>query len=135
MDTNVLIAGLRSRNGASYKLLASIGEGDVEICLSVGLFFEYEAALKRPRMITGLSVKHIDDVLDYLAVVAVRAEIFYLWRPVLPDPGDDMVLEAAVSGRCSTIVTHNSRDFQGAEMFGIHVLTPAEFMHSLEKQR
>ena len=68
------------------------------------------------------------DILDYLCTVAERQEIFFLWRPYLRDPQDEMVLEAAVAGRCSAIVSYNKKDFAGAERFSIKVVTPQEFL-------
>jgi putative PIN family toxin of toxin-antitoxin system len=134
IDTNVLVAGLRSQRGASFKLLTLIAEDLFELCISVGLFFEYEATVKRSGMIPGLSAAQLDDILDYLASVAVRANIYFLWRPCLPDPRDDVVLETAVDGECDAIVTYNTRDFTGAKRFGLQVLRPAEFLHMVEKQ-
>jgi predicted nucleic acid-binding protein len=55
-------------------------------------------------------------------------EIFFLWRPYLRDPNDDLILELAVAAGCDAVVTHNTRDFVGAERFGIDVLTPAAFL-------
>ena len=60
--------------------------------------------------------------------VGAYHDIYYLWRPFLPDRKDDMVLELAVAARCSHIVTHNLRDFQGAESFGITIVSPLQFM-------
>ena len=68
------------------------------------------------------------DILDYLCAMATKQEIFFLWRPSLRDPKDEMVLETAVAGGCSAIVTYNKRDFQGAEQFGLAISTPKEFL-------
>jgi putative PIN family toxin of toxin-antitoxin system len=135
IDTNVLVAGLRSSQGAAYRLLTLVGSGIFEHCLSVGLLFEYEATIKLPGKIPGLSRQQLDVLLDYLAASARRPEIHYLWRPVLRDPSDDLVLEVAVAGECESIVTYNLRDFAGTEPFGIHALTPAAFLTGLEKRR
>lgn len=132
LDTNVLVTGLRSRHGASFRLLSLIGTAVFEHCLSVPLVFEYEDALKRPGAVP-VSEQAVDDVLDYLCATADRRPIYFLWRPQLPDPGDDLVLEVAVAGQCNTIVTFNHRDFVGSERFGIRVQTPAAFLASLQK--
>ena len=94
------------------------------------MVLEYEEILlgERPH---GLGVEDIQVVLDYLCAVARHQEIFYLWRPVLADPQDDLVLEVAVAAGCSVIVTHNRRDFVGADRFGIRVLTPAGFLRQI----
>jgi predicted nucleic acid-binding protein len=131
LDTCVLVAGLRSRTGASYELLTRLG-GSFEISVSVPLVLEYEAAAKAQARELGLTHADIDDVVDYLCAVAHHREIFYLWRPVLRDPKDDMVLELAVEAGCDAIVTHNVRDFAGAERFAIRILTPGAFLQELE---
>jgi putative PIN family toxin of toxin-antitoxin system len=128
LDTNVLIAGLRSRNGASFQLLSLIGESAFELNVSVPLILEYEEAAKRESRALGLTHAEIDDVLDYLCAVATHREIYFLWRPVLRDAADDMVLEVAVEAGCDIVVTHNVRDFVGAERFGVRALTPGEFL-------
>lgn len=135
LDTNVVVAGLRSRRGAAYRLLTLVGSGAFEHCLSVALLFEYEAAAKRPGVGIRLPHRIIDEILDYLAASARRLRIHYLWRPVLSDPRDDLVLEVAVAGGCKTIVTYNARHFAGSEQFGIRVQTPAEFLRGLEIRR
>lgn len=131
LDTNILVSALRSREGASYKLLMLVGQADFEINLSVSLILEYEDAAKRLLGQIPLAASDIDDILDYLCQAANRREIFYLWRPFLKDPKDDMVLELAVSGGCEVIITHNRRDFVGAEQFGVNVMTPREFLRSI----
>lgn len=128
LDTNVLVSALRSRKGASYRLLMLVGQANFEINLSVPLVLEYEDAAKRLLGQIPLMESDIDNILDYLCQVAHRREVFYLWRPFLKDPKDDMVLELAVSGGCKVIITHNRQDFAGIEQFGIEVVTPAEFL-------
>lgn len=128
LDTSVLIAGLRSRRGASFRLLSLIGGTAFELSVSVPLVLEYEAAAKAQARELGLSQADIDDVLDYVCAVAHRRAIFYLWRPMLRDPQDDMVLEVAVEAGCEYLVTHNVRDFAGAEQFGIQVIRPGAFL-------
>ena len=134
IDTNVLIAGLMSPNGASFELLRRIGTGEFEINVSVPLVLEYEAVAKRHAREMGLSASEIDDVVDFLCSVARHRQIFYLLRPLLPDPLDDLVLELAVESNAEYIVTHNVRDFGEATDFGIAALTPREFLRLLRSR-
>lgn len=132
LDTNVLVAGLRSSKGASYQILQNIPSGKIKYVLSVTLFLEYESVLKRPAFLktAGLTAKDIDTILDMIALKGTRTNIHYLWRPQLRDPGDDMVLEAAISGSVNAIVTFNKKDFIGsAEKFGLDLMLPSEFYH------
>ncbi len=131
IDTNVLIAALRSQRGASFLLLSLIGDRRWQMNLSVPLFLEYEDVAKRPDSGLTLSTEQVDDVLNFICAEANLREIFYLWRPVLPDPADDFILELAVESRCDFIITFNIRDFAGAEKFGIGVITPQEFLRKL----
>lgn len=99
--------------------------------LSVPLLLEYEDVLKRPGSGISLSAGEIEDILDFICAAANLREIFYLWRPVLPDPKDDFILELAVESQCDCIITYNGRDFAGAEEFGVSVVTPQEFLQPL----
>ena len=132
LDTNVLVAALRPSRGAS-KVLSEVGTGRFDISISVPLVLEYEDALKRQAVdLPHLNVRDVDDLLDFLCRVGQRQRVFYLWRPALRDPNDDLVLELAVAARSDAIVTHNLRDFRGADQFGIEVLSPREFLAQLE---
>ena len=132
LDTNVFVSALRSNQGASFLLLSLVGRSTAfEINLSVPLVLEYEDVAKRQARSLSLTYEDIDDVLDYLCAVANRREIFFLWRPFLRDPADDMVLELAVEAECEAILTYNQRDFTGVEQFGVRVLTPKAFLQEI----
>lgn len=128
LDTNVLVAALRSRRGASFRLLTLIDTGRYETAVSVPLVLEYEAVAKRLVRPGGLTASDIEAIVDYVCSVASHHKIYYLWRPFLRDPNDDMVLELAVSSDASVIVTHNKRDFAGVDRFGLRVLSPRDFL-------
>ncbi len=131
LDTNILVTALRSNLGASFQVLSAVGTGKFDITLSVPLLLEYEEFLLRESYHLKLSKNDIQDLLDYLCRVAFHQDIFYLWRPILPDPQDDHILELAIAAGCHTIITYNRRDFVGVEKFGLKILTPAEFLASL----
>ena len=128
IDTNVLATAIRSKNGASYRLLMELPNGSYMPNISVPLFVEYEDVLKRESVNTELSNQDIDAILDYFLSKAEIREIFYLWRPFLKDPKDDMVLELAVESNSNYIVTYNKRDYKDIHKFGIQALTPLEFL-------
>ena len=132
LDSSVLVAALRSRLGASFRLLQELRAGRYEIALSVPLVLEYETTLLRHAQDLGLSEEEATALVDYLCSVGAAQEIHFLWRPTLRDPRDECVLEVAVAAGCQAIVTHNTRDFTGAERFGVEVLTPGQFLRRLE---
>jgi putative PIN family toxin of toxin-antitoxin system len=131
LDTNILVAGLRSRRGAAFKLLSLVDSGRFRLNLSVPLVLEYEEVLFRPESGIRLPRRVIEDVVDYHCHVARHHQIFFLWRPFLKDPKDDMVLELAVRAGCQFVITYNTRHFVGIDRFGIQALIPAEFLRKI----
>ena len=128
IDTNVLVAALLSSRGASHRLLRLVGDDRWRMNLSVPLVLEYEQTPKRVCAGETLSGSDIDGILQFLCANASLRPIFFLWRPLLPDPKDDFVLELAVESRADFLPTFNAKDFAGAERFGIRVITPREFL-------
>jgi putative PIN family toxin of toxin-antitoxin system len=133
IDTNVIVAGLRSRRGSAFQLLVLISTEQFDIHLSVPLVLEYTDVLLRELPNLYLSREEVDDLIDFYFAVGVQHDIFFLWRPFLRDPKDDMVLELAVKAGCETIITYNTRDFVGVEQFGLKLLEPSEFLRLIGK--
>jgi putative PIN family toxin of toxin-antitoxin system len=131
LATNVLVSALRSWNGASFKIIRLIGKSLFQMSISVPLVLEYESAAKRVSRLVGLTYSDIDDIVDYICKVAAHRDIYYLWRPFLKDPKDDMVLEVAVESESEFIVTHNVRDFIGIEQFGLQATTPKQLLEKI----
>lgn len=137
LDTDVLVAAVRSDRGASRVLLTAALERRYHVMASVPLMLEYEAVLTRSEHLAAarISTAEVGILLDAIAIVAEPIRISYLWRPMLPDPGDDLVLETAVNGRAEVVVTFNRRDFEPASArFGFEVVTPAEALRRLENR-
>ena len=126
MDTDVLVAALRSPDGASRPWLRSILAKEVTALLSVPLMLQYEAVLTRPEQMeaSGLSAQEIGRLLDTLCAVGKPLNISYLWRPILNDPDDEMVLETAVQGNADVLLTFNEKDFKGAHTFEVNIVRP-----------
>jgi predicted nucleic acid-binding protein len=132
LDTSVLIAGLRSSLGASYALLGLIGQGRFTLGLTAALVLEYEAVCMRSLDALSLTADDVRALLDYLCNIGLRAAVRFRVRPSVADPGDEMVLEAAVATGSRWIVTHNVRDMTaGAVRYGIEVITPGEALRRL----
>lgn len=126
LDTNVLVSALRSRRGSSFAVVELIGTGLFELALSVPLLLEYEDATSRSGL--SLSPSDVRAVLDYLCSVSRHQPIYFLWRPFLPDPKDDMVAEAAFAAGARYVVTHNLRDFRPLPQLGIQPISPRTFL-------
>ena len=130
-DTSVLVAGLRSRNGASNQLLMRVADKTLKPCVSTALFLEYEEVLNRMEFLaaTGFTMRGVNRFLSAFAAASRPVEIHFRWRPQLTDPNDEFVLEAAVNAGRVPLITHNTRDFMIAtQRFKLLVLTPGQFL-------
>lgn len=101
--------------------------------ISGPLVLEYESVALRQLESLIYTTEEVQEIIDFLCWAARPTQIFYLWRPWLRDPQDDLVLEAAVAGQCDTIVTFNQRDFRGIERFGLQAQTPRMFLEEIEQ--
>lgn len=131
LDTDVIVAAVRSSSGASAAILAMAIRGELEVAISAAMVLEYEAvALREEHLDAGrTNVDEVRAIIDSLVVVGHHVEPHFRWRPQLRDPGDELVLEAAVNGRASAIVTFNRRDFlPAARRFGLEVVLPREIL-------
>jgi putative PIN family toxin of toxin-antitoxin system len=131
LDTSVVVAAFRSRQGASNAVLGLVAQRRLVPLATVALFLEYEDVLKRPeqREARGLTLEAGDRILAALASAMEPVEVHYAWRPQLDDPDDELVLEAAVNGRAEAAVTHNVRDFvRAAARFGVEVIRPGDLL-------
>ena len=137
LDTNVLVTALRSDRGASYAVVSRLPSPQFQIALTIPLYMEYQDALTRSENMSGASTtEEILRFLRYLCSIAHRQDVFFLWRPWLRDPKDDMVLEAAVASQSRYIVTHNLKDFRNRDIetyFGISPITPKNFLDILSR--
>lgn len=130
LDTNVLVAALRSKEGASAEALRAAYDGRITAVANVALFLEYEAVLTREEHLAAGGVSHAEAIaaLDALAMRLAPAEPHFNWRPQLGDADDEMVLDAAVNGAAACILTFEISTFREASArFGIEVLTPGAF--------
>jgi putative PIN family toxin of toxin-antitoxin system len=136
LDTSVLVAAARSRQGASFALISRSPNPKFQICLSVGLYVEWQEVLTRPENLpTGIRANDVVRYLRYLAGQSHLQEIHFLWRPFLRDPDDDMVLEVAFAAGCHHIVTHNVKDFDGSEKLGVTAIAPRDFLRLIDNKK
>jgi len=131
VDTSVIVAGLRSKRGASNRVLRLIALESLSMSISVAALLEYEDVLLRKDKIPGFTSIDLHRFLDDICSVARHQEIFFTWRPTLVDPNDEIFLELAVAADASHIVTHNKKDFIGAESFGLRVVCPGELLKEI----
>jgi putative PIN family toxin of toxin-antitoxin system len=134
LDTSVVAAAFRSRNGASWVLLERIADRRLIALATPALFLEYEAVLKRTeqRVVSGLTLEEVDDRLSALASAIEPVTAHFIWRPQLADADDEMVLDAAVNGCADALVTFNVRDFVvAAKRFNLAVMRPGEALEAL----
>lgn len=135
LDTSVLVAAARSRDGASFRLLSMLPSNKFEIALTVALYTEWQSVLtRREHLPPGADAEAAIGFLRYLASITHLQDVHFLWRPFLRDPDDDMVLECAVASSSQYIVTHNVKKFKRAPELKMNAITPAEFLTLLRSK-
>jgi putative PIN family toxin of toxin-antitoxin system len=137
LDTDVLVAALRSDRGASRQLLLAALDGRIEILVSVPLVLEYEAVLTRPQLLKDVEITtgEVRAILDAILAMAIPVEMWFLWRPQLKDPSDEMVLETAVNGNADYLATFNLRHLlEPAALFGIRAAVPGQIWRKIRSE-
>jgi len=127
---------MRSPSGASAAILRAWREGKVTLLVSVPLATEYEAVCSEAehQLAAGLREFEVAIFLDAVLAITDPVETHFLWRHQLRDPGDEMVLEAAVNGRAEALVTFNMRDFGAVPArFGIELLLPRDALERIRR--
>ena len=132
LDTNIIFAGLYSAFGASFQVLRAVTAEKIQSVVSVALLFEYEDVLKRNSRKLGLTHWDIDAFLDNMCGLSSFQKIHYLWRPFLPDPKDDHVLELAVASQVKRIATFKGKDFKNVDRFGVQIVSPKLLLEKIE---
>lgn len=127
-DTNVIVSALKSATGASFQLILLVRAGVLRPAVTAPLMFEYDDVTRRPGLLPHLSASQIMDFLDWFVSVSSQHEVHFLWRPLLRDPKDDLVLEAAVAASADFLVTYNISDFDHAASLGVRVVTPPQLL-------
>jgi predicted nucleic acid-binding protein len=136
-DTDVMVSAFRGRVGASRAWLRAALQGEFILLLSVPLVIQYEAVLTRPEHLeaAGTDTRTVLRILDALCTVGEHVDVSFLWRPVLNDAADEMVLEAALNGRADLLLTFNERDFSGAARFAVNVSKPGPAWRNWKEQQ
>lgn len=132
----MVVAAMRSPRGASAAILQAAQHGGATLLMSVALALEYEAVCREAehRLASGLSDRQVDIFLTAIVALAEPVTPHFLWRPQLRDPGDEMVLEAAINGHADGLVTFNVRDFGSIpSQYGIEVLLPRQAIRRIQQ--
>jgi len=130
-DTNVLLAALLSKRGASFEILQRLRQGEWRLVLSNHLLLEYEEVLKRNAHALGLTFEDADLLLNVICQAADCVELPEPAPPRLPDLDDEPLLRLAEASGARLITTHNLRHLRPAADFAVAVLLPREFLRIL----
>jgi len=134
VDTNVLIAGLRSGGGASRSILRRCIEGRVQPLFGTALWLEYEDVLARQIHELDVDAADCQAVLAALAASGQWVSVYFGWRPNLRDESDNHLVELAIAGGAECIVTHNIKDFRRSELAWprLRIVDPARFLEEVK---
>lgn len=133
IDTNVLVAAMRSKTGASRRLITLLPSDTFEPAMSVALYLEYLDVMTREENIPpGVTDKEMVQFVREILSYSHKQGIYFKWRPTLKDADDDFVLELAIASQSEYIITFNEKDFRNIELFGIEAILPSSFLKRLD---
>jgi putative PIN family toxin of toxin-antitoxin system len=135
VDTNVFIAALLSPSGSNREVLRACFLGKAVPLIGAALFHEYEDVLGRAELMRKCPLKPKERQLFFSSFLSLAEwiKVYYLWRPNLPDEGDNHLIELAIAGAAEAIVTNNLGDLGRGELSfpSLHILTPRQFLSHL----
>ena len=135
IDTNVLTGALLRRTGHNRRVIRACFEGECRPLIGQALFLEYEDVLGRSHLYASspLAKKERDEFFAAFLSVCEWVEVYFSWRPNLPDEADNHIVELAVAGGAAMIVTNNIRHFGRAQLRfpGLRAVTPRDFIREL----
>ena len=135
IDTNVLVGALLHRAGHNRAVIRACLEGKWRPLIGQALFTEYEDVLGRRHLFRScpLPERERQELFAAFLGVCEWVEIYFSWRPNLPDEGDNHIVELAVAGGAEMIVTNNVRDFRRAQLRfpDLRTVSPREFLKEL----
>lgn len=139
VDANIMVRALRSRNGASHRILRSMLTGELAFALSPAVVLEYEDVLLRPGVLgtrPWIGSSEIGAVLDALCPTCVPTSPAFHFRPFLGDPKDDLYVDCALSAGAKLIVTED-RHFRNPDLsaFGLQACNAVEFVTDWQARR
>jgi hypothetical protein len=106
--------------------------GHLYVCVSNALAYEYMDVLSHK--LSSARWKRIEPVVGALLSRAHYVALYYMWRPISPDPGDEHVIDCAMNAG-AMVVTSNTRHFRAArEALGLRVITAVEAVIRLDEQ-
>ena len=136
MDTNVLYQAIDNPNGASGFIFNLVRNTSINLLISIPVFSEYEAVLKREMEILNITNNDCDIILDFIAFIGIKTPIYYLWRPNLLDENDNIFIELSITGRADYLITSNLKDYNknnDLKIEGIQIEKPANFVKKWRK--
>ena len=139
LDTNVVFQALYSQAGASHFILGLVRTQKIKLALSMKVFAEYEAVLKRKKSLKALALENedVEKMLSFLAYVGRPFDTYFLFRPNLRDESDNLFIELALASNAKYVITSNTRDFtKGVQLkfLDFEVVTPGEFVKKWRKE-
>lgn len=134
LDTSTLIAAVRSSVGASKAIVDLALAREFTLLMNYPIACEYRTVALRPShvMASRFSPAQIERLIQDLEDIAEPVKNITTYRPLSPDPNDDLVLELAINGRADIIVTNDLKHLhQPASRFHIQVLNPGTALSTI----
>ena len=137
LDSNVFVSALINPRGKPAQILNYVFESKVRLFTSPSIIEELERVLSYPKLVKrhGLEKQElkefVSDLLSILSLVEGKKAI----ELIAEDPADNNYLSCALDAKADFIVSGDIHLLNLREYEGIQIITPAQFLEMLEKEK
>ncbi len=140
IDTNIFVGAMnRGLNGLNRHITELCFLDKLQPLMSDELYFEYEDLLSRDYLYQNstLTKDERNRFFDAFCSICQVVDIHYRWRPNLKDESDNHIIEMAISGGASHVLTWNAHDFKQADLVipDITIIRPDEFINAYKNKQ
>ena len=135
VDTNVVVSAAISLDGNPALIFEMIISEEVQNFTTQEIIKEIKDVLQRPKIAMRLSSTEQEFIVNTFTKFSKKINPAVRFHQVQADPDDDKFLDCAVSASAEYIISGDGHLLRLKEFMDIKIVTPAEFIKIMNKQK